>query len=185
MIIDENFWKRRYSDLWNASSAKEEKLKDFIEKNTKAKLEPFGLGAKSTKFIAGNASKNNNEKGAPDFHVLKSNIYIEVTGPVSKPLKKTDKIWLRPDKLRYAYNQQFLKDEFFAVNYDLKDGWHIIHFTEELVKYIKESFKTNTDYLKISPVIRGVKENYIEIDSCTEFVHSLDYLVEYLKHIEF
>lgn len=79
---DENYWKDRYQSTWDRSTQREAVLAEYLERKTGRQVEPCGLGAESTAYIAGSASKNGFEKGDADLHVVGTNVYIEVTGPL-------------------------------------------------------------------------------------------------------
>ena len=162
MYRDKDFWKKKYEDSWDDSSRREIQVKEMVA-NLGFKLERFGLGAESTEFIPGSAEDNGCEKGAPDYHIKNSNIYIEVTGPLTNNVKKDSPIWIRPDKIDYAYKYKNKHDEFFVVNYLYANVWYVIHFNEELSKYYIESTNNNSDYKLIHPRIRGVIETYVGV----------------------
>lgn len=173
-MTDNNFWKKAYKDLWEKASTKEETLRIIIQKTTGLELEPFGLGAESIDFINGSAKENNNEKGAPDYHIKNTNIYVEVTGPVSDAAKPQNGLWIRPDKLNYAYKYLGKKDEFFVLYFPSVKEWYVLHFTEEFANHA-------SDFKSIKPIIRGIQEKYIEIPYNCKYINSLDYLIKYLQ----
>lgn len=180
---DDNYWKKAYQNTWDQSSSREVWLKKYIEQETGLKLEPCGLGAESTEFITGSANQNEFEKGAADYHVVNTNIYIEVTGSFSKKTKAGDPIWFRPDKLQNAHKHLEDHDTFLANNFKYANEWYVIHYTKECEQYFVNENKNGTDCLIINPIIRGNKEKYIEIKSNNPYVKGLDSLIEYLKNI--
>ena len=178
---DYDYWKKKYENYWSLSSDREKRIKLYIEQETGMELEATGLGAESTAFISGNAQVNNNEKGAPDFHVKGTNIYIEVTGSFSKKTKADDNIWIRPDKLNYASRSINEKDEFFVVEFLGANIIHVIHFDENTKQYALNSRRNGTDYNRIQVPIRGGMEQFVSIKSNTEYVRDLSYLIDYIK----
>ena len=177
-----NFWKEHYQHLWSLSSKKEGFLKHIIFEKTGLELEAYGLGAGESAFIPGSAEANNNEKGAPDFRVSGKNVFVEVTGPLDLRTMPQSGIWLRPDKLNYAYCHRDGQDEFFAVYFPAAAEWLVIHADPLFFRHVFQN-KGKTDYFERTPVIRGVKERYIEISYQNPFVKQLDELISFLKKI--
>lgn len=180
VMNDPNFWKERYQRLWPVSSKKEEFLKRIIFEETGLELVSYGLGAGEATFIPGSAKANNNEKGAPDFKVSGKNVFIEVTGPLNSRTKPQSGIWIRPDKLNYAYCHRREADEFFAVYFPSEKEWFIIHADPLFFNHVSRN-KGKTDYFERTPVIRGVKERYIAISCQNPFVKQIDELISFLK----
>ena len=102
-LATSNFWKDAYKGTWKASAKRESYFKKMFEESSGCVLIGSGLGTESTEYISGSASSNGYEKGAPDFNVAGSNIFIEVTGPLSPKVKLSDPLWFRPDKIEHAY----------------------------------------------------------------------------------
>ena len=101
---DENYWKDRYQSTGDRSTQREAVLAEYLERKTGRQVEPCGLGAESTAYIAGSVSKNGFEKGDADLHVVGTNVYIEVTGPLEGNVGPQQPLWFRPDKLENAVN---------------------------------------------------------------------------------
>lgn len=181
---DKEFWKNKYSFLWKKSADREKCFKEFIEKETGLKLEYYGLAAGSDKLIHGSSKDNDLEKGAPDFHVLNTDIYIELTSSNSSKTKKGDPIWIRPDKLNFAKNNRFTHNEFIVNNFIHAKEWYVIHIDANLLGYAKEKSFDNEDFAIVEPIIRGQKEKYIQINSNNPFVTGLDSLIDYLKNVK-
>lgn len=174
--MDTNFWKDAYKDLWLSSSKKESEIADFITKNTGLVVIPVGLGAESSDFISGSASQNGYEKGDPDLKIENTNIYLEVTGPLSDKVKSSEPLWFRPDKIDNAKSKFGSHDTFLLHNCSGENLWRVIHIDESFIaKYDAGHFKT------VSPYIRGNKEKYVEISADDECVKPLSVLMEYLK----
>ncbi len=178
---DVDYWKKNYSFLWDRSSEREESIRKIIEGKTGCVLEPFGLGAQSSDFLSGNAKSHNTEKGAPDFHVKGTNIYIEVTGSYSKFTKVGDNIWIRPDKLSYASGHAAKQDEFFVVVFTEAKAVYVIHFDQETIDYARQAYRNKSDYQIEKHQIRGALECYCAIHSNTKYVKDLNYLIQYLQ----
>ena len=185
-MADENFWKNAYESFWEKSSQKEKLLRDIIFEKTSFELEPYGLGAESTEFIPGSAKKHSNELGAPDFKVNGINVFVEVTGPLSNKARPESGLWIRPDKLNYAFTHRKKQEEFFVLLFDSVNKWYVIHANEEFFQDVKQKqkFFEQNDYIKIYPIIRGNKECYISINHDNPFVKDLDYFISYLKKIK-
>lgn len=176
-----DYWKEAYKDLWDESSKKEEALKNLIKKETGLDMIPYGLGAESAEFIHGSAAMNDNEKGAPDYKINNTNIFIEVTGPLTDRAKPERGLWIRPDKLRYAYEHLKENDEIFALFFPSVKEWLIIHADEVFFEDVKTKYKTHEDYIRVYPKIRGKVEKYIEISYNNPFIKDLNFLIDYLK----
>lgn len=101
---NENYWKDRYQGTWDRSAQREAKLAEYLEQKTGLQIESSGLGAQSTEYIPGSAAKNGFEKGDADLHVVGTNVYIEVTGPLEKNVGPERPLWFRPDKIKNAIN---------------------------------------------------------------------------------
>lgn len=88
---DENYWKDRYQSTWDRSTQREAVLAEYLERKTGRQVEPCGLGAESTAYIAGSASKNGFEKGDADctwwepMCILKSQARWKATWGRSSP----------------------------------------------------------------------------------------------------
>ena len=137
---------------------------------------PVGLGAESSDFISGSANQNGYEKGDPDLKIENTNIYLEVTGPLSDKVKSSEPLWFRPDKIDNAKSKFGSHDTFLLHNCSGENLWRVIHIDESFIdKYDAGHFKT------VSPYIRGNKEKYVEISADDECVKPLSVLMEYLK----
>jgi len=180
--MDKHYWKNAYKDLWEIAASKENKIKNIIEQETGYEVIEVGLGAGSTKFVAGNANDNKLTKGDADLYVKEKGCYIEVTGPNIK-MDFNKPLWIRPDKLRNSYNK--LKDgvgKLHVVVHVLvqRDNETVIRvilldplFFDHLIR--RKSFK------KVSPFIRGRKETYYELPPEHETIISLTEFIQKLK----
>ena len=137
-----NYWKDIYEPYWKASSTREETIKTIIEEKTGMTVEYVGVGAGSVEYIEGKSK----EKGIPDLHIVGTDIFIEVTGPLSKNVKNGAPLWFRPDKLKHVFDNCYNENIFFINHFNGDNTLHIIHFNSETMKYAKKSKETETDY---------------------------------------
>ncbi len=173
---DKDYWKRKYKDSWEMTAAKEEMVKEHLEKHGGCRLIPHGLGSLSRDFLPGNAESQGYKKGDPDFLVEGTNILIEVTGPnTDVPIDAA--LWVRPDKIKNA-----ISDE-------TRQHW-IVHvmLREKLLRVIRidHDFKFKYDrneFKVVNPIIRGVRETYVEIPASCPCVQPIDILVAEIKAI--
>ena len=174
--MDNNYWKNAYQNTCDQSSEREKFMVDWIKKNTGLKAEVIGLGAGTSDFIDGSATQNGHEKGDADLHIVDTNIYIEVTGPLTKSVPVYSPLWFRPDKFENAIrNRAKGHDTFFAHHCPSGDLWRIIHVDDNLVqRYQRGAFRV------VTPRIRGRQETYVEIPSNDKSIQPLGYLKNYL-----
>lgn len=175
-MMNENYWKNAYEGTWGESSAREEKLRVYLEKMTQRKIENNGLGAGSSAYIPGSAARNGYQKGDADLVVSGTNIYVEVTGPLKASVSADKPLWFRPDKIENAIKNPD-HDVFFAHHCVAADLWRIIHVDSAF----KERFR-NRKFPVVTPYIGGRKERYIEVKADDPCIHDLRYLVEYIKN---
>lgn len=176
--MNENYWKDAYQGTWDASSKREKQLMTYLEESTGVQCTPFGLGAGSSQYISGSAERNGYQKGDADFVIDGTNIYIEVTGPLSKGVQPDAPLWFRPDKINNAIKNSS-HDVFFAHHCMSVNLWRVIHIDEDF----KERFRKNQFQVE-NPVIRGRCEQYVKIKANDKCVHELDYLVKYLREMK-
>lgn len=176
--MDENYWKDAYKDTWDASSKREKRLMAYLENLTGMKCKESGLGAGSSQYISGSASRNGYQKGDADFVVKGTDIYVEVTGPLVNTVPPTAPLWFRPDKLNNAIKNSS-HDVFLAHHCMAADLWRVIHVDQEF----KQRFQSY-QFRVVTPCIRGRRERYVEIETNDRCVQDLSYLVEYLKKIK-
>lgn len=173
--MDENYWKEAYKDKWEASAARENHLKAYLEKMTGKKILDNGLGAGTVQYISGSAEKNGYKKGDADLVVSGTNIFVEVTGPLKTTVSSTKPLWFRPDKINNAV-KNYDHDVFLAHHCMSEDLWRIIHVDDEF----KDRFK-RFEFRVETPEIRGRKERYVAIDVNDRCIKDLNYLVQYIK----
>lgn len=172
--MDTNYWKNAYKKTWDQSSQRENALIEILESATGRRITSAGLGAGTTDYISGSAQENGYEKGDADLHVEGTNIYIEVTGPLSKRVMPAAPLWFRPDKIENAIRNQ-THDVFLAHHCTSVNLWRVIH--------VDEAFKRRYEagrFPVVQPVINGRRERYIEVDADDICIQSLEYLKSYI-----
>ena len=176
--MDKNYWKNAYSNTWKESSERELYLARWIKENTGFDVETVGLGAGTSDYISGSARENGYEKGSADLHVTGTNIYIEVTGPLSTKVPVDTPLWFRPDKILSAIKKmQRGQVIIFAHHCPSEDLWRIINIDENLAQRFR-----NYKLPVVNPIIRGRKERYIEISCDDECIQNLNYLKNFIKN---
>lgn len=174
--MDSNYWKNAYKGTWAASSKRELYMAQWIKDNTGLEVEVTGLGAGTNAFISGSASENGYDKGDADLHIKNTNIYIEVTGPLSKTVSSNRPLWFRPDKFNNAVkNARRGHDTFFVHHCPSEDLWRVIHIDGELIARLYRH-----EFITVSPIINGRKEVYVEVPASDCCVHALEFLQQYL-----
>lgn len=176
--MNENYWKDAYQNTWDKSSRREKQLMSHLEKMTGMKCLESGLGAGSSEYISGSAARNGYQKGDADFMIRGTNVYVEVTGPLTKSVQPSAPLWFRPDKLNNAIKNSN-HDVFLAHHCMSANLWRVIHVDQHFKqRFMAKQFKI------VTPEIRGRKEQYVEIKATDQCVRKLDYLVDYLKKIK-
>ena len=179
--MDNNFWKNAYKSTWGRSSEKEQYMIQWIKTNTGLTAVPTGLGAATDDFINGSAVENGFEKGDPDLHIQDTNVYIEVTGPLSDSVLVSAPLWFRPDKFNNAViNARKGHDTFFVHHCPSADLWRVIHIDDVMIQRMY-----NKEFQIVTPVIHGNIERYVEIPATDRCVKPLEFFKQYLlkKHI--
>lgn len=177
--MDSNYWKRAYKETWDASAEREKFMAQWIKDNTGLDTEIVGLGAGTNVFISGTASEHGYEKGDADLHIKNTNIYIEVTGPLSDKVSSRSPLWFRPDKFNNAVrNARKGHNTFFAHHCPSSDLWRVIHIDDNLITRL-----FNDEFKVINPIIRGRSETYVEVPANDSCVKPLIYLKTYLLSI--
>jgi len=111
------FWKEKYQRKWEEEKTRIiaviEKIKKYFP-GQQLKFEIFGFGANTNQMIKHHPI----EKGIPDVIIIYEKngfnygvALLEITG--TQKMKKTDDIWIRPDKFEFAKNHPNL-DVFIA-----------------------------------------------------------------------
>lgn len=167
---NEDFWKHKYKQIWDETSKKEEKIKTLIETECNCKCAFVGLGAGSTDFLNGFATKRGYQKGQSDLMIQGTNIYVEVTGTDVAHVTSEADLWIRPDKIWYA------------INNPEKDCW-VVHVLKNLslirVIHLNEEFKEKfvaKNFMIIHPFVQLSKttETYVSIPANSEHVEDIE-----------
>jgi len=180
--MDKHYWKNAYKDFWEVAASKENKIKEIIEKETGYEVFEIGLGAGSTEFITGNAQDNKLTKGDADLYVKEKECFIEVTGPNIK-MDFEKPLWVRPDKLRNAYNKlQNNEGKLHVIVHVLvqRNNETVIRVII-LDKLFFDHLITKKSFPKINPFIRGREETYYELPPEHATIISLKDFIERLK----
>ena len=174
--MDNNYWKNAYQNTWDQSSERENFMVTWIKENTGLTAEVIGLGAGTNEFIGGSAEENGHEKGDADLHIVDTDVYIEVTGPLSTKVSTDSPLWFRPDKFNNAVrNKRKGHDTFFVHHCPSANLWRVIHIDDHLIERM-----FNHEFPIVTPLIRGRRERYVEVDSKDPCIESLEYLKQYL-----
>lgn len=173
-----NFWKDQYQHAWDAASKREKAIIARIKQATGLTAIPVGLGAGLDEYIPGTASSRGFEKGGADLQIEDTNLFLEVTGPMTKSVPRNAPLWLRPDKIENA-----------KLHYPERETW-VIHWLErdETLRVIKldESFFENVEkrtFQTVHPCIRGQVETYVEIPASHECVKPWEALIRRIKEL--
>lgn len=178
--MDKDYWKKAYQDMWEDSSKREIALARWIERLTGRRVEIIGLGAGTSEFISGSAEEHGHDKGDADLHIIDTNLYVEVTGPLTSKVPASDPLWFRPDKFNNAVKHARLgHDTFFAHHCPAENLWRVIHIDQPLIdRLLRHEFPV------IHPRIRGRVEDYVEVPAKDSCVQPLEFLARYLlKHV--
>lgn len=176
--MGEDFWKNAYKEMWGNSSIREEKLAEFIKQATGYIAAPYGLGAGSDNFFHGSAAKNGYEKGDADYQVVDTNIFLEITGPLSDLVGEEAPLWFRPDKIQNAMkNINNNHDTFLVHNCPKGNIWRVIHVNDTFLRDVR-----NGKYSIVHPNIRGNSETYYEIPASDNCICDISVLVDYIKN---
>ena len=148
------YWKEKYQHTWEQSSQREKLVAEKVKLYTDHEVAMVGLGAGSTEFIDGSAADNGVDKGDADLRVAGTNIFLEVTGPLSVT-DSTKPLWVRPDKIENA--RASIGKEIWIVHC-CGDRMRVTCLDDGFFKALNSGeFKT------VEPTIRGVRERFVEI----------------------
>lgn len=173
---DKNYWKNKYQSKWDPAADREKMIKDYLKQETGKKIVPSGLGTQSTEYISGSASENGFRKGDPDLQVEDTNIYIEVTGPLSIRVGEKAGLWFRPDKIENAYDNKDEHDTWLLHHLPKNDLIRVIQLDDEFFEeYKRDAFKI------VKPIIDKSTETYVEIESTSKFIKSVEELIKHIK----
>lgn len=175
--MDIDFWKNAYKDTWNKASEREKQLANLIYRKTGKKVIPYGLGAETDEFIHGSAEDNGLKKGDADLNIEGTNIFLEVTGPLSNFVKSNKPLWFRPDKIENAKINIYSHDTFLVHNCPSENLWRVIHINSDFVRRFDAG-----EFQIVTPKIRGNTEKYIEISSTDDCVKNISILILYIRN---
>ena len=171
---DPNFWKDAYQDKWDVSSEREETVKRMIVEQG-FEVKSIGFGACSEDYLSGKPEKYGYKKADPDLLVKDTNTHLEVTGTDVESVKRSDDIWVRPDKVRKIIKNQEM-DLWIVHSIDHENLLRCIHMTEETAKEL------DTEDRIVHPYIRGNKETYISISPDEDYIEPVGSLFEHLEN---
>ncbi len=153
-------WKGLYSDRETYAS-REVRARRSIETATGLRLLPQGLGAESGKTFYGYSHHHGGASGTADYQVDGAKVHVEVTGS-RIPLKPTDALWVRPDKLTHAIaslRQGFVT--YVAHETPVRGGEPLVRLIrldrDALLRFHKKQWKT----VQCSP--KGKPESFVAI----------------------
>lgn len=171
-MADDDFWKERYQDKWEAGNSREEFVKGLLEDAGYA-VEDYGFAARSTEFVSGSADEHGHEKGDPDLFIEDAETYVEVTGTDVASVDPEDPIWIRPDKVRNARRNDD-HDTWVLHVLDHESLTRCIHLTAEVCDELLDPDR------RVYPRIRGQEEEYVEIRPDETHVKPVDDFLDYI-----
>jgi hypothetical protein len=163
------FWKEKYGPpAWEKEKVRITKVKSLLEGlNENVSVSVVGFGADSLEFIA----RHPDQKGEPDLNVTnKTNqarlFSVEVTGT---EFMRGEGYWVRPDKLKFALNNQD------------HDVWVILHYASPEDKFIFIRPARGKQYDGQQVNIKGAGEIMHIFNDDDEEVKTKDEFIEYLN----
>lgn len=105
MRVNRETLRDKYEMWWPVSNAREEKIKNLLEKSLQTKVVPYSMGALSSERIKGSARDNGFETADPDLYVEEYGCFVEVTGPLKPFIHPKDALFVNPDKVKNARNK--------------------------------------------------------------------------------
>lgn len=175
-MSDPNYWKDQYQHTWQQSASREDTVANLIETETGLKVETVGLGAGSSEYLAGSAVDQGYERGGADLHVLGTNVFIEVTGPLVKSVQADAPLWIRPDKIANA-RAHHSANEIWVVHHLPRDNMlRVIPLDEEFFRRLDRG-----EFPTVNPRIRGAVETYIAIEASSPVVYQFQELINRLN----
>lgn len=175
-MTDYDYWKKKYHPTQDASARREQIIAERLERLTGRKVRIVGFGAGSEEFLPGTAKSHGYEKGEPDLLVGGTNIVVEVTGP-NVPVRLTDTLWIRPDKIANA--KAHIGDKETWVAHCLADNStvRVIKIDKDFInEYEKGIYKTGRHSTR-----RGTTETMVEVPADEKCVRKFEILVERIK----
>lgn len=176
--MDENYWKRAYSQTWGFAAAREKALAEFIKDETGLDVVPCGMGTGTDTFIDGSAARNGFTKGDADLSIPPHNVFIEVTGPLLDRVPITSPLWIRPDKIENAISNIVNGHKTFIVHHcPSANLWRVIAINDSFV----DMYRFKNEFPLVFPTIRGNVEKYVKIDARHRCIRPIEYMINYLK----
>lgn len=176
--MDENYWKRAYSQTWGLAAAREKALAEFVKDETGLDVVSCGMGTGTDAFIDGSAARNGFTKGDADLSIPAHNVFIEVTGPLSDRVQIVSPLWIRPDKIENAISNIVNGHKTFIVHHcPSVNLWRVIAINDSFV----DMYRFKNEFPLVFPMIRGNVEKYVSIDARHRCIHPIEYMVNYLK----
>lgn len=176
-MAGEDYWKKRYQHSWQAASERERAVMKRIKAQTEKSAEFVGLGAGSNRFLSGSAVSRGHEKGGADLHIAGTNIYLEVTGPQKPSVLRSDSLWIRPDKIESA-RVHYPERETWVVHWLQRDGTlRVIRLDEEVFSLVDKGI-----FERVNPIIRSVRERFVEIPADHSCVRPWSTLIRRLQN---
>lgn len=176
--MDENYWKRAYSQTWGLAAAREKALAEFVKDETGLEVVSCGLGTGTDAFIDGSAARNGFTKGDADLSIPAHNVFIEVTGPLSDRVQVASPLWIRPDKIENAISNIANGHKTFIVHHcPSANLWRVIAINDSFV----DMYRFKNEFPLVFPTIRGNVEKYVSIDARHRCIHPIEYMINYLK----
>ncbi len=176
--MDENYWKRAYSQTWGVAAAREKALAEFVKDETGLEVVPCGMGTGTDAFIDGSAARNGFTKGDADLSIPAHNVFIEVTGPLLDRVPVASPLWIRPDKIKNAISNIANGHKTFIVHHcPSANLWRVIAINNSFV----DMYRFKNEFPLVFPIIRGNAEKYVSIDARHRCIHPIEYMINYLK----
>lgn len=175
---NDDYWKERYKALWDEAGKRESEIAELIRASTSLAVKFVGLGTGTGEYISGNAQSHGFEKGGADLWIVDTNIYLEVTGPLTDAVKPHAALWIRPDKVENALKH--LADHETWVVHCLK----LNHLRRVIaLDDVFQSYYSRGVFKLVHPKINGAMETYLEIPSGHVVVKPFAYLLDRLKSL--
>lgn len=174
-MTSSDYWKNKYHPTWGVSGRREDTIAERISRLTGHTVKAVGFGAGSEDFLSGTAKSHGHEKGEADLSVDGTNIVIEVTGP-NVPVKLTDALWIRPDKIATAKAHMQDRETWIAHCSADNSTVRVIRIDIDFIDcYESGVYKTNRHRTS-----RGI-ETMVDVPAGDKCVRNFDVLVERIK----
>ncbi len=175
---DFNYWKDKYKHSWEESAKREHKVAKLLESmfDGRIKVEFRGLGAGQSEYLPGNATQHGHEKGDPDIFVVGTNVYLEITGPLTTSVDEHQPLWIRLDKVQNAQRKREKEHEVWLVHHLPRND--LLRTVALDIKFFNAL--QDGEFPIVNPKIRGAEEKYYSIPANHHCVGSIDVLIERL-----